>query len=346
MIPTTIPLRQFKDHEDIIRAVTVLPDRRLMVTGSCDKTLRLWDLKTGTVLKKMEGHRNDVTRLAVSLGDGQLIASGDQNGGLIAWHGETGEKLIQIITAHSNWISSLDFSPDGTVLATGSADGTTKLWNTTTWQMQGYAIQCIGGSTCVRYSPDGELLAIATAKDIKIHNSGTRECVAKFKGHAQYNYSLAWTPDGTRLLTGGDKYDPTIREWDASTWQQVGDPWMGHSPEYINFIAVHPASNLVASASHDRHLLWRLSDRQTIAIFHPSAWVRCVTFSMDGKHILSGGDDNMISEWAVPRNVLSQETLTEPSSKVLSLSCARLLPHLASKVQGSNSKACFHLSLC
>lgn len=107
MIPTTIPLRQFKDHEDIIRAVTVFRDRRLMVTGSCDKTLRLWDLKTGTVLKKMEGHRNDVTRLAVSLGDGQLIASGDQNGGLIVWHGESGEKLT-IIKAHSNWITSLD----------------------------------------------------------------------------------------------------------------------------------------------------------------------------------------------------------------------------------------------
>ncbi|KIK34689.1 hypothetical protein CY34DRAFT_812772 [Suillus luteus UH-Slu-Lm8-n1] len=322
MIQTKIPLRQLKDHETCILAVTVFPDRRRMVTGSNDKTLRLWDLNTGTVLKKMAGHHNVVSRLAVSLGDGQLIASGDIKGRLIAWHGETGEQLTpQIIKAHSNWITSLDFSPDGTVLATGSADHTTKLWDTTTWQMQGDAIQCSSGGsirccTCVRYSPSGKLLAIATHKDIKILNSGTRECVAEFKGHAQRNYSLAWTPDGTRLLTGGDENDPTIREWDASTWQQVGDPWMGHSrPESINFIAVHPASNLVASAAHNRLLLWRLSDRHTIAIFHHSACVRCFTFSVDGKHILSGGDDKMISEWEVPKKVLSQETLTEPASK-------------------------------
>ncbi|KIK47413.1 hypothetical protein CY34DRAFT_799363 [Suillus luteus UH-Slu-Lm8-n1] len=315
MIPTTIPLRQFKDHEDFIRAVTVFCDRRLMVTGSRDGTLRLWDLKTGTALKKMEGHRNDVTRLAVSLGDGQLIASGDANGGLIAWHGETGEKLTQTIKAHFDFITSLDFSPDGAVLVTSSSDGMIKLWDTTTWQMQGHPIQCIGSSICVRYSPSGELLAIATSIDIEIHNSSTRECVAKFKGHAQYNFFLAWTPDGTHLLTGGDSHDPTIREWDASTWQQVGDPWMGHSPEYISSIAVHPASDLVASASHEKLILWRLSNRQTIAIFHPSAWVRCATFSVDGKHILSGGNDNMISEWAVPKDMLSQKTLTKPTSK-------------------------------
>jgi WD40 repeat protein len=283
-----------------------------------------------------------------------LIASGDIKGRLIVWHGETGEQLTrEIIKAHSKWITSLDFSPDGTVLATGSADHTIKLWDTTTWQMQGDAIQCGGGDsisycTCVRYSPSSKLLAIAIYQDIKILNSGTRECVAEFKGHVQNSFSLAWTPDGTRLLTGGDKDDPTIREWDASTWQQVGDPWMGHSrPESINFIAVHPDSNLVASAAYNRLLLWRLSDRHTIAIFQHSGHVKCVTFSMDGKHILSGGDDKMISEWEVPKKVLSQETLTEPAPKVLSLiSCARLLPHLASKAQIPNLKACFHLSLC
>ncbi|KAG2340335.1 WD40 repeat-like protein [Suillus weaverae] len=185
-----------------------------MVTGS-DKILCLWDLETGTVLKKMEGHNIEVWALAVSR-DGQMIASGDTNGEIIAWHGETGESLTQHIKGHSNAIISLDFSPDGTVLATsGSWEEMTQFWY-----------------------------------------------------------------------------------WDTLTWQQVGHPWEGHTG-FINTIVIHPAGTLVASASDDNHVrLWRLSDQHTIAIFQHSSSLQCLTFSADGKHILSGGDDNKISEWA------------------------------------------------
>ncbi|KAG0698231.1 WD40-repeat-containing domain protein [Suillus ampliporus] len=304
--PTTPPNREFEDHTYAIRAVAVFPDRRRMVTASFDKTLRLWDLRTGVVLRKMEGHRSEVLALAVSR-DGQLIASGDNNGEVIAWHGETGEPLTaQPIQAHSSWINSLDLSPDGTALAIGTSERTMKLWSTTTWEMQGDAISCSASVRCVRYSPSGELLAVATDLHIEIYNPSTRECVAKFKDRGCCNMSLAWTPNGTRLLSTGDIGDPTIREWDTSTWQQAGDAWRGHDTT-VFAIAIHPAGILVASASYDHCIrLWRLSDQRTIAIFRHSSSVRCVTFSMDGKHILSGGEDKKISEWAIPEGALQE----------------------------------------
>ncbi|KAG0709869.1 WD40-repeat-containing domain protein [Suillus ampliporus] len=314
LIPSTTPNRQFKDHEGAIITVAVFPDGRRMVTGSFDKTLRLWDLKTGVMLKKMEGHRNMLRILAVSR-DGQTIASGDYNGRLIAWHGESGESLTGAIEAHSTRICGLHFSPDGNVLATGSADGTTKLWNTKTWQVQGSPIKFSDYVRCVQYSPSGEHLAIATDSNIHIYNSGTREPVAAFKGNKKSsNLSLAWTPDGTRLLSAGDIRDPSIREWDASTWKQVGDAWTGHTND-IYAIAIHPEGTLVASASSDNHVrLWQLSDQQTIAIFQCSGWVGCITFSMDGKYIFSGGPDNMTSEWKVHKDTLTQEAPKKPAS--------------------------------
>jgi WD40 repeat protein len=230
-----------------------------------------------------------------------MIASGDTGGEIIAWHGETGGFLTHSIKAHSVNIIWVDFSPDGMVLATGSVDGM-KFWCTKTWQMQGDPIEC-DIVYCVQYSPSGELLAIATYGNIQIYNPGTRERVASLTAQAM---SLAWTPDGTRLFSGGDIKDPTIREWDPLTWQQVGHPWKGHT-DSIWAIAIRPDGTLVASASSDKQVcLWRLSDRQNIGIFKHSQILFSVTFFVDGAHILTGGQDMKISEWEVPKGVHSK----------------------------------------
>ncbi|KAG1731850.1 WD40-repeat-containing domain protein [Suillus paluster] len=330
LIPSTTPLRLFKGHERPVCAAAVLPDRLRMVTASDDKTLRLWNLRTGVLLKKMEGHRAEVNELAVSR-DGQIIASGDDKGEVIAWHGDTGEPLTQLIKADSGRIWALDFSPDCAVLATGSTDGTTKLWSTKTWQIQGNPIECgdYDNIFCIRYIPSGKLFAIATEGNIEIYNSDASKRVANFEGHTASNQSLAWTPDGMRLLSAGGDDDPTIREWDTSTWKQVGDPWTGHTRR-ISAIVIHPAGTHLASASRDNHVrLWQLSDRCTIAIFQHSASSLCATFSIDGTHIFSGGRDNMISEWELPKDAWPKEA---PEM-------------LASKAQESDSKARFHPSL-
>jgi WD40 repeat protein len=99
-----------------------------------------------------------------------------------------------------------------------------------------------------------------------------------------------------------------IREWDTSTWGQIGDSWAGHT-SYIFAIAVNSTGTLVASASDNGNVrLWRRSDKQTIAIFKHSAGLLCVAFSTDGKYIFSGGRDNRISQWAIPEDALLQDT--------------------------------------
>jgi WD40 repeat protein len=82
---------------------------------------------------------------------------------------------------HSRRTRSLDFSPDGEVLAVGSWDKTTKMWNTKTWEVQENTINCRADVNCVRFSPSGEHLAIATNIYVQIWNPRTSECIAKFK---------------------------------------------------------------------------------------------------------------------------------------------------------------------
>ncbi|KAJ8588147.1 WD40 repeat-like protein, partial [Rhizopogon salebrosus TDB-379] len=259
---TQTPVRTFEGHEGPIQAIAASSAgrQRHIVTGSTDNTVGLWDLKERLPLKQMKGHRDWVRAVAVSPKgrNWPCIASGDDNGELFAWKEET---KAQPIDAHpGSWICSLDFSPDGAVLATGSEDKSVKLWNTETWRPQGNPINCGVPVTCVRYSPSGKFIAVATTLGIQIP-------------------------------------DCTIREWHSSTWKQVHDPWIGHTDD-ITAIAVNYNGALVASASEDKHVrLWGLSDRETIMIFQHSDRVRSVIFSFDCKHVLSGGDDKKISEW-------------------------------------------------
>jgi WD40 repeat protein len=376
-IRITTASRTFKGHEGCIAAAAVFPDRRRMVTASDDKTLRLWHLEDGVLLKIMEGHRFSVISVAVSR-DGQFIASGDVGGEVIAWNRD-GESLIEPIKNHTKRVWWLDFSPDSTVLASGSCDGT-ELWNTKTWQVQGDPLNCGAEIFSVRYSPSGECLAIATFQNIQIWNPGKRECITKFQGHSAFNralnISLVWTPDGKQLVSGGSTLDPTIRIWDSSTWKQVGEPWKGHTGS-VMMIALNPTGTLLASASQDHQVrLWRLSDQRTIAILKHTNGVGCVTFSTDGKHILSGGNDKVISKWAVPlpKDILQdhashasfvhfpslfhliffKDVLREDASKeqvadnvcsyFFCLSCI-LIPNFDAKVQQSDCEAGFQPSL-
>jgi len=321
------PTRVFEDNTQSVFAAANVPNSQLVVTASEDKLVRLWDLKTGQVLKKMGGHTSEVVGLAVSR-DGQMIATGDKNGELIVWSGKNGEPITKAMKAHDNILSSLDFQRDGPFLITASStpsDQTMKFWNTDTWTLH-TSIQCGSTVRCVRFSVSGTYyVAVATDKDIQIYARDNTEPIFRSSHSA---LSLAWYPDGTRLLSGGDDRDPSIREWDTSSWTQVGLPWTGHIYN-VNSIAVNSSSTHAVSASNDHSVrLWQLSDKRTIAIFQHTSPVLCTTFSADGMQIISGGADKKVIEWAAPNaskekapgsNSNAQESApTQPAPKVIS----------------------------
>src|SRR5882757_8031472 len=170
IIRSSTPVRAFHNPDDVA-GVVIFPDRRRMATNSKDGFLRLWDLKDGVMLKEMDARGEAMRDMALSQ-DGQLIASCDYGGYVIAWHGDT---LIEVFRNQLG-ACSLDFSPDGATLAIGSY-ASTALWNTKSWQLLGEPLDTksresiyssVSGCNlqCVRYSPSGELLAIATEKHI------------------------------------------------------------------------------------------------------------------------------------------------------------------------------------
>ncbi len=82
-------------HTESIAAVAVTPDGRWAVSGSWDKTLRVWDLESGAVLATLRGHSEAVRAVAVTP-DGRRAVSGSRDKTLKVWDLESGAELATL----------------------------------------------------------------------------------------------------------------------------------------------------------------------------------------------------------------------------------------------------------
>jgi WD40 repeat protein len=106
-------LQTLEGHTSSVRSVAFSPDGKQIVSGSGDRTVRLWDTATGQqVLPALEGHTNSVRSVAFSP-DGKQIVSGSGDWTVRLWDTATGQQVLPVIEGHTDWVRSVAFSPDG-----------------------------------------------------------------------------------------------------------------------------------------------------------------------------------------------------------------------------------------
>ncbi|KAL8732788.1 MAG: hypothetical protein Q9166_002570 [cf. Caloplaca sp. 2 TL-2023] len=125
-------------HSDGVYCIAFAPDSHKVVTGSFDKTCKLWDLQDAREpLRTFTGHKESVLSVAFTR-DGRWIMSGSRDKGIQFWNPDTGEAVLRINgigvyhqRAYSDGIASvsqLDTSPAENHFATVSFDGLLKVW--------------------------------------------------------------------------------------------------------------------------------------------------------------------------------------------------------------------------
>jgi WD40 repeat protein len=287
-------LQTLEGHGNYISAVAISPDGKRGLSGSDDRTLKLWNLATGKTIHTLEGHRHYVRTVAISP-DGRCALSGSSDKTLKLWDLATG-KAIHTLQGHGDWVRAVAISPDGQRALSGSSDHTLKLWDL----VAGDTLRTLEGHrdwvSAVAISPDGKrALSGSDDKTLRLWDLATGKAIHTLVGHRHYVRAVAISPDGKHALSGSD--DKTLRLWDLSNGKAT-HTLEGHG-DWIRAVAIAPDGKRAISGSYDHTLkLWDLATGKAIYTFAGHGfWVRAVAISPDGLLALSGSDDKTLKLW-------------------------------------------------
>jgi WD40 repeat protein/serine/threonine protein kinase len=297
MRQTHLATLTLRGHLAAVTSAAFSQDGQRIVTGSEDKTAKLWDSATAKVLLTFAGHRARVLAVAFSQ-NGQRIATGSEDKTARLWDATSGQEQ-RTLNGHVAPITSLAFSRDGLRIVTGSMDFNAIVWDAITGQKFRTLTGHSAAITSVAIAPDG--LRIATASDdqtARVWDLATGQEILRLRGHTAPVTCVAFSQDGLRIATGSD--DQSVRVWDATSGR-VLRTLNGHAGS-VKSVAFSPDGRWILSGSWDQTAkLWDAADSHELLTFKGHTdLVRCVDFSPDGRSILTSSQDRTAKIWDLP----------------------------------------------
>ena len=228
----------FEGHTQEIYSLDFSKNGRLIVSGSGDRTARIWDMETGMQkvleINEPDGVDAGVTSVAISP-DGRLVAAGSLDTIVRIWEVSTGN-LIERLRGHRDSVYSVAFTPDGKGIVSGSLDKTLKQWDI---------------SVLVSVNAHKEPLPPSSAREPAISNEsgGERGSVhtLDFVGHKDYVLSVAVSHDGNWVVSGSK--DRGAQFWERQT-EKAQFILYGHKNSVIS-VDLSPSGEVLATGSGD-----------------------------------------------------------------------------------------------
>ncbi|AZQ65832.1 c-type cytochrome [Silicimonas algicola] len=210
-------VRWLEGHAAAVKTAIFLPGG-LAASGGDDFAILLWDVVTGTLRTRLEGHEGQVAALAVSP-DGTRLASAGWDGAIGLWDIATGERTGWLM-GHDGAVNDVVFSDDGASLWSASADGTVRLWDIATGAEKRLVVRHGFGVNTLTLG-DAWLAYGAVDGGTRVIDATTGDDLADLTLDRRPILTMALSPDGSELSVGdGQGFVMTV---DTTSWDLIGD---------------------------------------------------------------------------------------------------------------------------
>jgi WD40 repeat protein len=231
LVPTCERFR-LAGHRNQVVSLLAHPSRPLLLSGSYDNTVRVWDLDSRSVVRTLAGHTGWVYGLALCP-NGKRLASGSMDNTVRLWDLESGA-CLRTLAGHSSHVFAVAWEATGTLVATGSVDKTVRVWHADSGALQRTLVGHFDTVNALAAHPRDDLLASGSDdKTVRVWRFSSGAHVRTLAGHTGAVSSLAASKEW--LVSGS--LDQTLRvwSWETGICARVLDGFAGRL--YLNSLA-------------------------------------------------------------------------------------------------------------
>ncbi|PSN73274.1 pre-mRNA-splicing factor prp46 [Corynespora cassiicola Philippines] len=297
--------RVISGHMGWVRSLAVEPDNQWFASGAADRTIKIWDLVSGTLKLSLTGHISAVRGLAVSPRHPYLFSCGEDKQ-VKCWDLET-NKVIRHYHGHLSGVYALDLHPTLDVLVTGGRDGVARVWDMRTRTN----IHVLSGHTgtiadlkCQEADP--QVITGSMDSTIRLWDLAAGKSLSVLTHHKKSVRALATHPKEFTFASGSTQ---SIKQW-MSVNGALLQNFTGHN-SIINSLSVNEDNVLFSGGDDGSVSFWdwktghRFQSTQSIAqpgSLDAEAGIMCSTFDKTGLRLITGESDKSIKIWKEDEN--------------------------------------------
>jgi WD40 repeat protein len=335
-----IPHVEFIGHTGEVHGVATgrVGDRDVIVSGSADRTVRIWDAVTAQPIgNPLVGHTDSVEAVAVGrVGDRDVIVSGSADRTVRIWDAVTAHPIGKPLTGHTEVVTAVATGRPGQrdVIVSGSHDDTLRVWDAVTGELIGEPRDGPGAVEAVAIGRVGDrdmIVSAGSERTVWVWDAVTGELIGEpLAGHADTVTAVATGRVGDRDVVVSAGRDGTVRVRDAVTGQAVGKLLVGHT-DTVEAVAVGPLGDrdVIVSAGADRTVrVWDAGTGQPVGapLTGHTDIVATVVLGRVGDHdvIISAGWDGTVRVWDAVADRISGGSVTGHTDAVTAVAFGRV----------------------
>ena len=298
-------LGAFQGHTAAIRSVCCHGSR--IISGSLDRTVRIWDSVTGETVSVLEGHTGEIWSVDINH-DGSTIASASDDKTVKLWDSKTGILRMEL-KLHTAGVMCIRFSKDGKKLVSASGDKMCRVWDASTGDSIFPLIGHTGVVWAACFNDAGTKIASGSLdKSIRLWKASNGSLISTLLGHTKEVRCVAFSPGAGDFLASGSE-DMTARVWDITSGLMMAE-LIGHT-NAVRAIVYSPDGTRIFTGSSDTTAkLWDAKSGVVLLTMdgYSLGWVMGGCFTTDGRYLITGGGDKMVRVWDVDINDFSQKS--------------------------------------